>query len=193
MRSEEVLANAAAPPARRASPAAASAAPRPADVNCTPAHARQLGALLQGKDMLVNLIPWNPILSPSIRCAGVRAVRERRPGVGRHTVPRSAPFQPPPRVPPWLCSFAAPAEGATAEFHRILRWEYGVNCTVRAEKGQDISGACGQLVLEHGGRAAGGGGGGCSSSKLADVEDLLPLPLPLAGPPPRAPKPVAAR
>lgn len=115
------------------------------DVNCTPEHAHQLGALLRGKDVLVNLIPWNPILSPSI-------------------------------------SFAAPAEGATAEFHRILRYEYGVNCTIRAEKGQDISGACGQLVLEHGGRlstsGAAGSGNGCGSKAgLADVEDLLPPPV----------------
>lgn len=58
--------------------------------------------------------------------------------------------------------------------------QYGVNCTIRAEKGQDISGACGQLVLEHGGRlGSGGSGGGCSGGKagLADVEDLLPAPL----------------
>lgn len=81
-------------------------------------------------------------------------------------------------------AFAAPVEGATAEFHRILRHIYGVNCTVRAEKGQDISGACGQLVLEHGGRLAADGGGSCGGGGgLADVEDLLPP----------APAPVAAR
>ena len=40
------------------------------DINCTEAHAHQLGALLRGRDVLVNLIPWNPILSPDIRCAG---------------------------------------------------------------------------------------------------------------------------
>ncbi|KAL4420786.1 hypothetical protein ABPG75_010442 [Micractinium tetrahymenae] len=112
------------------------------DVNCTEEHAHQLGALLRGRDVLVNLIPWNPILSPSI-------------------------------------SFRAPAEGATAAFHRILRHQYGVNCTIRQEKGQDISGACGQLVLEHGGQAgASGGKGGCGGGKggLTDVEDLLPPP-----------------
>lgn len=31
------------------------------DVNCTEAHARELGALLQGRDVVVNLIPWNPV------------------------------------------------------------------------------------------------------------------------------------
>lgn len=28
------------------------------DVNCTPTHAHQLGALLRGRNVLVNLIPW---------------------------------------------------------------------------------------------------------------------------------------
>ena len=42
------------------------------------------------------------------------------------------------RTPPHprLRSFAAPHDGATAAFHRVLRHEYGVNCTIRAEKGQ---------------------------------------------------------
>lgn len=89
-----------------------------------------------------------------------------------------AALQPSPASPRPACSFAAPEEGATAAFHSILRYQYGVNCTIRAEKGQDISGACGQLVLEHGG-AAGGGGGACGSKSgggLADLEDLLPPP-----------------
>jgi adenine C2-methylase RlmN of 23S rRNA A2503 and tRNA A37 len=36
------------------------------DVNCTIEHAHQLGSLLRGKDVVVNLIPWNPILSPAM-------------------------------------------------------------------------------------------------------------------------------
>lgn len=38
------------------------------DVNCTEAHARQLGVLLSQfrSDVVINLIPWNPILSPTI-------------------------------------------------------------------------------------------------------------------------------
>ena len=35
-------------------------------VNCTEGHAHQLGQLLQGRDVVVNLIPWNPILSPGM-------------------------------------------------------------------------------------------------------------------------------
>lgn len=38
-------------------------------VNCLPEHARALGALLAGRDVLVNLIPWNPVLSPGVAFA----------------------------------------------------------------------------------------------------------------------------
>ena len=42
---------------------------------------------------------------------------------------------------------------------------------------QDISGACGQLVLEHGGRVATAAGNGatgiCSGGGVADLEDLV--------------------
>jgi adenine C2-methylase RlmN of 23S rRNA A2503 and tRNA A37 len=36
------------------------------DVNCTVQHARQLGEMLTGKNVTINLIPWNPILSPGM-------------------------------------------------------------------------------------------------------------------------------
>lgn len=102
------------------------------DVNCTENHARELGELLQGikKKVVVNLIPWNPILSPAIE-------------------------------------FAAPLQGATSAFHKILKEEYGLASTVRQEKGQDVAAACGQLVLEHGGNA-------CSNNNgvVKDLEDL---------------------
>lgn len=35
------------------------------DFNCSSEHAHELGRLLRGKDVVVNVIPWNPILSPS--------------------------------------------------------------------------------------------------------------------------------
>ena len=35
------------------------------DFNCTNDHAHKLGRLLRGRDVVVNVIPWNPILSPS--------------------------------------------------------------------------------------------------------------------------------
>lgn len=34
------------------------------DFNCTKEHAHKLGALLEGRDVVINVIPWNPILSP---------------------------------------------------------------------------------------------------------------------------------
>ena len=34
----------------------------------------------------------------------------------------------------------APGDNRTSEFHRIVRQEYGLPCTVRQEKGQDIAG-----------------------------------------------------
>ena len=38
------------------------------EVNDGPQQAHELGALLQGRDMVLNLIPWNPVgfLSPSL-------------------------------------------------------------------------------------------------------------------------------
>jgi hypothetical protein len=56
-------------------------------------------------------------------------------------------------------SYAAPAPGAVAAFQEIVR-AHGLSCTVRQEKGQDISGACGQLVIEAARGAVGAGGGG---------------------------------
>lgn len=35
------------------------------------------------------------------------------------------------------------------QFHQILRNDFQIPCTIRQEKGQDISGACGQLVIEY--------------------------------------------
>ena len=111
------------------------------DFNCLEEHARELGELLQGKDVVVNLIPWNPILSPGM-------------------------------------DFKAPVSGATTAFQRILKEEYGLPSTLRQEKGQDVAAACGQLVLEHGGRGGGNrdslNGCGGSEKGVADVEDLRP-------------------
>lgn len=68
-------------------------------VNCTEEHAHQLGQLLSGRDVVVNLIPWNPILSPGME-------------------------------------FEAPEGDSLQRFHRIVREQYGLPCTVRQEKGQ---------------------------------------------------------
>ena len=34
------------------------------DFNCLDCHAHELGQLLHSRDVVVNLIPWNPVLSP---------------------------------------------------------------------------------------------------------------------------------
>ena len=47
-------------------------------------------------------------------------------------------------VNPTAGGYARPARGRVLEFERILR-EAGINCTVRVEKGSEISAACGQL------------------------------------------------
>jgi adenine C2-methylase RlmN of 23S rRNA A2503 and tRNA A37 len=114
------------------------------DFNCLEEHALELGELLQGRDVVVNLIPWNPILSPGM-------------------------------------DFKAPMAGATAAFQKILIEKYGLPSTLRQEKGQDVAAACGQLVLEHGGRGDNGiiinnnnNIGGCNEAGIADVEDLRP-------------------
>lgn len=73
-----------------------------ANVNDGTEQAHQLGALLQGRAVVLNLMPWNPVYSPEF-------------------------------------DFKAPGHDRTHNFQRIVR-EYGVHCTVRQEKGQDISG-----------------------------------------------------
>eukprot|EP00891_Asterochloris_glomerata_P007037 jgi/Astpho2/7037/e_gw1.00107.93.1_t len=74
-----------------------------AGVNDSAEQAHQLGRLLQGRDLVINLIPWNPVYSPDF-------------------------------------SYEAPGDERTSVFHKIVREEYGLPCTVRQEKGQDIAG-----------------------------------------------------
>ncbi|EFJ40175.1 hypothetical protein VOLCADRAFT_108314 [Volvox carteri f. nagariensis] len=106
------------------------------------ARAYKLPVLMDaGDDVVINLIPWNPIYQPE------------------------GPF------------FNAPAEGSVAAFQGVLRHTYGLHTTIRQEMGQDISGACGQLVIESGGAGGGGGGGngGCSreAGGTRDIEDAV--------------------
>ena len=85
--------------------------------------------------------------------------------------------------------FRAPAKEAVKEFQRTLREGFGVFCTVRAEFGQEINGACGQLVLADRGVAQPSPGG------VGDIEDLIGASGVAArpGPPaPRSPKKVEA-
>lgn len=70
--------------------------------------------------------------------------------------------------------FAAPSEAALANFQSIIRGQYGISCTIRQEKGQDISGACGQLVIEVQQDVP---RGGVSEDKrpVRDIEELAPM------------------
>lgn len=112
-----------------------------AGVNDGEQQAQQLGALLRGRNMVVNLIPWNPVFSPGI-------------------------------------AFSAPDPDRVKQFHSVLRTEYGLPCTIRQEKGQDISGACGQLVVEQrsaGNRTGPSSGDGVGVTRaVRDIEELLP-------------------
>jgi hypothetical protein len=94
-------------------------------------------------------------------------------------------------------SYAAPPPGSVAAFRDAVR-AHGLSVTVRQEKGQDISGACGQLVIDAasaaaaaaavgaalggadrgraagggGARGCGGGGGGGAAGGVRDIEEL---------------------
>lgn len=78
-------------------------------VNDEEEHAHQLGKLLDTFQVVINLIPFNPIGS--------------------------------------LSKFKTTSEEKVSSFQKILRGTYGIRTTVRKEMGQDISGACGQLVV----------------------------------------------
>lgn len=92
-------------------------------VNDSIETAHQLGQLLQGKYVHVNLIPYNPT------------------DVAEHFVP--------------------PTPESIDQFHSIVR-QHGISCSVRRTMGQEISGACGQLVVKQ----------KQTSQPMKDIEDL---------------------
>lgn len=103
-----------------------------AGVNDQLEHAHQLGQLLQGRDVVLNLIPWNPVYSPGI-------------------------------------AFQAPEARALQDFRNAVVGSSGIRVTIRQEKGSDISGACGQLVISS---------TACSPKaprQLRDIEDAVRL------------------
>ena len=63
-------------------------------VNDGEVEAHQLGALLQGRDMVLNLIPWNPIYSPDIAFEARRRLSHPAPAAptlcGRASSPSCA-------------------------------------------------------------------------------------------------------
>lgn len=80
-------------------------------VNDSDEVAHQLGRLLQGRLVMVNIIPYNPNYAVGIE------------------------------------EFDPPSDADTERFCAIVRDQYALYTTVRAEMGQDVSGACGQLAL----------------------------------------------
>lgn len=66
--------------------------------------------------------------------------------------------------------YKAPSMEQAKQFDLTVR-SYGVMTFIRQEKGQDIAGACGQLVVSK--SSKNGGTGGCGPEKTTDIEDLV--------------------
>ncbi|XP_030941357.1 uncharacterized protein LOC115966244 isoform X1 [Quercus lobata] len=98
-------------------------------VNDGEQHAHLLGKLLETFQVIVNLIPFNPIGT--------------------------------------LSQFRTSSEEGVSRFQKILRGTYNIRTTIRKQMGQDISGACGQLVVNLPDKKSIG-----NSSLLPDIEDL---------------------
>eukprot|EP00262_Sarcandra_glabra_P009442 TRINITY_DN23828_c0_g1_i1.p1 TRINITY_DN23828_c0_g1~~TRINITY_DN23828_c0_g1_i1.p1 ORF type:complete len:373 (-),score=47.01 TRINITY_DN23828_c0_g1_i1:361-1479(-) len=98
-------------------------------VNDEEQHAHLLGKLLEMLQVVVNLIPFNPIGS--------------------------------------LSCYKTSTEQSVGRFQKILRGVYNIRTTVRRQMGQDISGACGQLVVSIPPQRS-----LASMSLLTDIEDL---------------------
>ncbi|CAH1450461.1 unnamed protein product [Lactuca virosa] len=94
-------------------------------VNDEEQHAHQLGRLLDTFEVVINLIPFNPIGT--------------------------------------LSKFGTSGDEKVTKFQTILRSSYNIRTTVRKQMGQDISGACGQLVINLPNK---------KSPTLTDIEDL---------------------
>ncbi|TKY71240.1 Dual-specificity RNA methyltransferase RlmN [Spatholobus suberectus] len=66
-----------------------------------------------------------------------------------------------------LSQFKPTSEQKVANFQKILRGTYNIRTTVRKQMGQDISGACGQLVVNISDKSLG------NANPLTDIEDLV--------------------
>lgn len=67
-----------------------------------------------------------------------------------------------------LSQFRSSSEQNVSSFQKILRGTYNIRTTIRKQMGQDISGACGQLVVNLPDKRSPG-----NASPLADIEDLV--------------------
>ncbi|KAG5090132.1 hypothetical protein AAZX31_01G227700 [Glycine max] len=66
-----------------------------------------------------------------------------------------------------LSQFKPTSEQNVSNFHKILWGTYHIRTTVRKQMGQDISGACGQLVVNIPDKSLG------NAVPLTDIEDLV--------------------
>jgi len=98
-------------------------------LNC----AHELGKLCENRNVIVNLIPYNPTVS-EVNEDGTL--------------------------------LSSPSDDRIVEFQRIVQ-SYGCFCFVRKTMGQDISGACGQLVVQQQSMAA------TELKTIEDIEDVL--------------------
>ena len=162
-------------------------------VNDEPHHAEELAKLLEGHAVTVNLIPWNPVLSPDMTFGAPSVARVRlRISAAAHALPVMTCLI----VATAACGHArcravagvreykatqrwstiqrlrAPVLVQVQAFRAILHNAHGIRCTVRQEKGQEISGACGQLVLESRGSKNTGGDAHGGKGAVRDIEEL---------------------
>lgn len=66
-----------------------------------------------------------------------------------------------------LSQFKPTSEQKVFNFQKILRGTYDIRTTVRKQMGEDISGACGQLVINAPDKSLG------NADPLTDIEDLV--------------------
>ncbi|XP_057788135.1 uncharacterized protein LOC131005267 [Salvia miltiorrhiza] len=66
-----------------------------------------------------------------------------------------------------LSCYSTSDDQKVIKFQKILRGTYNIRTTIRKQMGQDISGACGQLVIKLPDKKT-----SCSSDILTDIEDL---------------------
>lgn len=67
-----------------------------------------------------------------------------------------------------LSQFKPTSEQKVLKFQKILRGTYNIRTTVRKQMGEDISGACGQLVVNLPDKKSLG-----NAEPLTDIEDLV--------------------
>ena len=64
-----------------------------------------------------------------------------------------------------LSQFRTSSKENVSKFQQVLRGTYNIRTTIRKEMGQDISGACGQLVVDQSNKRS-------INPPLVDIEDL---------------------